>query len=260
MFDEDIRSQLTGTIPGAAARGSAPAPDPSAPRVAVYGDDATPPQVLSVDDARLPELIDTLALQVYEFARGKGSTVPHAAVRAVVENLVHAAFADVVITVLADGSTIRVADGGPGIPDKVGALRPGFTTAGPAERRHIPGVGAGLGIAQAALQAVDGHLEIDDNLGRGTVVTLTAPPSPPPAPHLSLPVGLDLNSRRLHLLLLVLEVGPVGPTRLSEEMGVSASTAYRELRWLEKTGLVSADPEGLRTITPSGMRYLETVL
>ena len=180
MFQDDIRSQLAGDASGAAALGFSPGPDPSAPRVAVYGDDGSAPSILSVDDARLPDLIDILAQRVFDLAQSKGGTVPYTAVRSVVENLLHAGFVDVVITILADGSTIRVADGGPGIPDKVGALRPGFTTAGPAERRHIPGVGAGLGLAQAALEAVDGHLEIDDNLGRGTVVTLTAPPAQRP--------------------------------------------------------------------------------
>lgn len=260
MFEDTIRIQLAGNTGAVVAPDSPLAPDPSAPRVAVYGADGEPPRVFSVDGALLPDLIDALARRAFDLAQREGGGVPYAAVRPVVENLVHAGFVDVVVTILARGSTVRIADGGPGIPDKVGALRAGFTTAGPAERRLIPGVGAGLGLAQAAMEAVQGRLEIDDNLGRGTVVTLIAPPAPAPISLDELPPGLDLNGRRLRLLLLVLELGPAGPTRLSLELGVSASTAYREMVWLERNSLVIADPEGRRTITPTGMRYLEAVL
>jgi hypothetical protein len=259
MFQDDIRTQLAGAATAAAARDSVPGRDPSAPRVAVYGIHGAAPRVLCVDDPALPDLIDTLAQQVFVLAQNEGGAVPYAAVRPVVENLLHAEFVDVVVTILAGGSTIRVADGGPGITDKVRALQPGFTTAGPAERRHISGVGAGLGLAQAALEAVAGHLEIDDNLGRGTVVTLTAPPPAEALPE-RLPAGLDLNERRLRLLLLVLELGPIGPTRVAPELKASASTVYRDMVWLERNGLVTTDPEGLRTIAPQGMRYLEAVL
>ncbi len=66
---------------------------------------------------------------------GRGPS-PIGVFRELIENLVHASFAGVVITILDGGNTVRVSDQGPGIPDKEAALRPGFTSA-EAERQAV---------------------------------------------------------------------------------------------------------------------------
>src|SRR5205807_2194042 len=76
------------------------------------------------------------------------------------------------VSVLDGGLTVRVADRGPGIADKLRAVEPGYSSAGEAERRIIAGVGAGLAIAARQAEERGGRLEISDNLGGGTVVTL----------------------------------------------------------------------------------------
>ena len=105
-----------------------------------------------------------------------GGGVPGGAIREVVDNLVHAGLAGAVVTILDGGDTVRVSDRGPGIPDKDRARAPGFTAAGPREQALVRGVGAGLAIASDLMAQANGTMEIDDNLGRGTVVTLRVPP------------------------------------------------------------------------------------
>ena len=68
--------------------------------------------------------------------------------RELIENLVHASFREVVVTIMDGGNTLRISDRGPGILDKDAALRPGFTTATARMRKCIRGVGSGLAVAK----------------------------------------------------------------------------------------------------------------
>ncbi len=121
--------------------------------VAVHGDPAAPPAVteLVADEAAL--LIEA----VFE-AAAADSDLPVLAVREAVENLVHAGFADAVVSVLDRGRTLRLADHGPGVEDVTLALTPGFSTAGAAERAVIRGVGSGLPLAARAMSDAGGEL------------------------------------------------------------------------------------------------------
>ncbi len=238
------------------------------PRIAVYGEAQAPPTVLPVGvaletrqgESAIPSLIELLATQAYSLARDQGGAIPIGVVRELIENLVHACFAGVVITVLDGGNTIRISDQGPGIPDKEAALRPGFTSADRETKRFIRGVGSGFSVVRETLAGLGGALEIEDNLGRGTVVTVrVAPPletplTPAPTPAYNLP------ERQLRILLLTVELAPVGPTRLAQELGVSTSTAYRDLVSLEQAGFVVCRPSGHRSATEAGLAYLDAVL
>ena len=186
--------------------------------------------------------------------------MPAGVLRELVENLVHASFAGVVITILDGGNTVRVSDQGPGIPDKEAALRPGFTSAGAEAKQFIRGVGSGFSVATQMLAAHGGDLEIHDNLGRGTVVTARVPPPPETALAPIPPPAYNLPERQLKILLLTVELAPVGPTRIAQELGVSTSTAYRELVLLEQAGFVVCRPSGHRSATDAGLAYLDAVL
>jgi hypothetical protein len=262
MFSDDILAQLSMIGVSAPGVEHADAADGSAPRIAVYDDARTPPRVIAVAETRLPDLIDAIAGRTYDLARQQGSRFPYTVLREVIENLIHAYFADVVITIMDQGNTIRISDHGPGIAHKDLALRPGFTTAGPEQKRYIRGVGSGLPIASESLTYLEGMLEIEDNLGRGTVVTIRlpgaqdAPPAPPPAPK----QGPLLTDRQWKTLLLVLELGPVGPTRIASELKISPSTAYRDILVLEIAQFVQSGPEGQRAVTPEGLRYIDQSL
>jgi Histidine kinase-, DNA gyrase B-, and HSP90-like ATPase/HTH domain len=240
-------------------------PDGALPRIAVYVDPHSPPHVLSVadyplTDEYLPQLIEATAVRAHGLAREQGGRLPLAVFRELVENLVHASFEGVTITILDGGDTVRVSDRGPGIPDKEAALRPGFTSADANAKRFIRGVGSGFSVVKEMLVSLDGVLEIDDNLGRGTVVTARLNPQPniPLAPA---PVpAYNLPERQLKTLLLTVELAPVGPTRIAQELGVSTSTAYRDLVSLEAAGFVISGQTGHRSVTDEGLAYLAGVL
>ena len=63
--------------------------------------------------------------------------MPYTVINELIENLIHAFFRDVVVTILDGGRVIRISDHGPGIPDKDRAFLPGFTTATADQRRFI---------------------------------------------------------------------------------------------------------------------------
>jgi hypothetical protein len=184
-------------------------------------------------------------------------------IREVVENLIHAGFDEVVISVLDEGRTIRFADQGPGIHDKSRVFLPGFTTATEDMKGVIRGVGSGLPIVKESLTFSGGTIDIDDNLGSGTVVTLRMNPAPiAPAPEVSRddyePPPLSLRQKQV--LSLALELGSIGPTVVSRELGVGLSTAYRDLEQLTGYGLISADDAGKRTVTDQGVQCLDALL
>jgi Histidine kinase-, DNA gyrase B-, and HSP90-like ATPase/IclR helix-turn-helix domain len=252
-----------GPLTAAEIPGFGPYDEP--PRIAVYVDPRTPPIVVTVTDVpltgeQLPSLIDALATRAYERARELGGHLPVTVFRELVENLVHASFAGAVVTILDHGNTVRVSDRGPGIPDKEAALRPGFTSADAVAKQFIRGVGSGFSVVRETLDGLDGTLLIEDNLGRGTVVTAKVSPlQETPLASTALP-AYNLSERQLKTMLLTVELAPVGPTRIAQELGVSTSTAYRDLISLEDAGFVTCETTGRRSATESGLAYLATVL
>lgn len=246
-------------------------------RVAIYDAVGAAPRVEDITAATPREYIESIAARVYELARSLGGPVPYTVVREVAENLIHAGFAEPVVSIMDGGHTIRFADQGPGIPDKNKALMPGFTTASSAMKDVIRGVGSGLPIVKEFLSVSGGGLVIEDNLGRGTVVTVSARPaqpaqvhyvSPPSAPAETTSLLDDepeplaarprLTTRQKQVLALVLESGSAGPSMVSRELGVGISTAYRDLASLEETGLIVAE-DGKRSLTPDGLSYLSSM-
>lgn len=235
-------------------------------RVAVYDAPLAAPRVedIHADSPRL--LIDDLSKAVYEFTAQAGGSAPYTVIREVVENLIHAEFREIVVSILDHGNTLRFADQGPGIPDKERALRPGFSTATLAMKEFVRGVGSGLPIVSEFLSHNGGSLEIEDNLGRGTVVTLVIKGRPDsivaqtPVPSAANDMYVDdvppLSLRQKKVLSLVLELGEVGPTLVSKELAVGLSTAYRDLASLEEFGLIDGDESGKRVLTPKGSAYL----
>jgi hypothetical protein len=183
------------------------------------------------------------------------SPIPAPAVREVVENLVHAGFRDAVVTVLDGGRTVRVSDHGPGISDRRRALEPGYTTAEDDDRALILGVGGGLPFAAAAMAELGGRLEIDDNLGGGTIVTLRLPAEDGAA---TAPEPVCSVAAR-EILALLLEIGGAPPARLAEELGRSRAECGRELARLEHRGLVHREAGGTRTLTDAGTRLVATL-
>ncbi len=187
-------------------------------------------------------------------------------IREVVENLIHAHFTEVVVTILDGGDTIRFADQGPGILDKDRVFTPGFSTATQDMKSVIKGVGSGLPVARECLTFSGGTITIEDNLGKGCVVTIHIAPRPSVEPpeetsssSLSLP-PVRLTLRQKQVLSLILELGSVGPSMVSRELGVGLSTAYRDLASLEECGLLASDVNGKRVLAPLGIESLDSLL
>ena len=248
-------------------------------RVAVYEAPGAAPRVEDIEPGPTGEYIERLTTTVHRLAREQGSDIPYTVVREVTENFIHARFAEPVVSILEGGKTIRFADQGPGIDDKVNAVLPGFTTAAGDMKRFIRGVGSGLPLVRDFLNLSGGTLVIEDNLGTGSVVTICSHPQgratyhPPSTQHagpstthssnvftqqpLTPAAGpvLRLPTRQQQVLALVMETGLVGPSMVAKELGVGVSTAYRDLASLEDADLIEADG-GKRTLTEKGLRYI----
>jgi hypothetical protein len=245
-------------------------------RVAIYDSLLAPPQVVSLSSEDFNQLIGELSARTHGYARERGGRIPFVVIKEIVENLIHAYFKDAVVTIMGDGNTIRISDQGPGIPDEVKqqAFEPGFTTATREMRRFIKGVGSGLPVAREQLAFLGGAITIENNLKSGTVVTLRVGPPPGPAPDApALPrqpdvepappstVAARLSDRQKKILLLIAEIGAAGPSAIAKELGMSQSTAFRELSALQRMRLLTvgtADP-GKRTLTEEGIAFLGTV-
>lgn len=236
-------------------------------RMAIYDSPLAPPQVVSLSSEDFTQLVGELAARTHNYARQRGGRIPYVAIREIVENLIHAYFKDAVISIMEDGNTIRISDQGPGIRDKERALAPGFTTASREMREFIKGVGSGLPVVREQLAFLGGAITIEDNLEHGTVVTLhVGPPAEgaaravrtPPQPPDTQP-SFRLTDRQRKVLLLVAELGAAGPSTIAKELGVSQSTAFRELAALERMRLLASRGQGKRTLTEDGIAYLDNV-
>lgn len=231
-----------------------------APRIAIYDALTSPPRVVAVEEHDLPALIASLAEKTYSYCREQGGQVPYTVIQELIENLLHAYFKDVVITILDNGQTIRIADHGPGVADKDRAFLPGFSTATGAQRTIIRGVGSGLPVARESLQFLRGILTVEDNLGGGAVFTIRMPsPAPEQAPPKAAPAA-RLSTRQTKVLVLLMELGAAGPTAIARELGVAPATAFRELVILQDMGLIHARGDGKRTLAEEGLHLLESIL
>ena len=202
-----------------------------------------------------------------------GGSVPEAAVKEIVENLIHAGYEGVVISVFGGGNVVRISDRGPGIPRKDLAFEFGFSGASAEVIGEIRGVGAGLGIARAAAEKVGGTVTVDDNIGGGTVVTISmgntvrskdtdraGGPTPPRRRYPDAVPRMNISERQQRVLITVLESGEVGPSTVADRLEISVSTAYRDLSVLEEHGLVAGAESGKRCITPLGRDLVEAII
>ena len=231
-----------------------------APRIAIYDTLTSPPRVIAVEEEDLPALIASLAEKTYHYCREQGGQVPYTVLQELMENLLHAYFLDVVVTILDNGQTIRISDHGPGVEHKDRAFQPGFTTATARQRQIIRGVGSGLPIARESLQFLRGVLTVEDNLGGGAVFTIKMPahaPEQPPAPAAP---EVKLTNRQTKVLVLLMEFGSAGPTALAKELGIAPATAFRELVVLQDMGLIHSLGDGKRALREEGLHLLESIL
>lgn len=240
---------------------------PAIGRIATYDALSAPPRVEDVSATTAADFIEAVSSRTYEIARQQGGNIPYVVIREVVENLIHARFREVVVTILDDGMKIRFSDNGPGIADKERSFHPGFTTATQEMKSVIKGVGSGLPLVKECLSFAGGAVTIEDNLGSGTVVTLEIErqpiaEEPPTAKADDRPPVHDpalLSRRQKRVLSLAMELGAVGPSAVAGELGIALSTAYRDLAFLEEVGLLASRAGGKRELTDDGVACLDAL-
>ena len=154
----------------------------SVARIALYDNLLSAPRVTEIQPAPTGEFIENLATNVYQQSQAAGGTIPYTVIREVSENFIHARFQEATVSILDHGCTIRFADQGPGIACKDRAQLPGFTSAIEPMKSYIRGVGSGLPIVKEYLDFTHGTISIEDNLGTGSVVTISANGSNPQLP------------------------------------------------------------------------------
>ena len=248
-------------------------------RVAVYPRNGEP-EVSEVSATSPGSASSKFCGLVMEKVKALGGRIPEAALRELVDNLIHAEFRGVVISVLEDGNVVRISDKGPGVENKTRAFEFGFSGATPDALREIRGVGAGLGLAQAAAERVGGKVSLEDNIGGGTVATVAVgettahapdsgkpdsgdPAASPPATQRKYPDAvpkMNISERQQKVLITVLESGELGPSTVADRLEISVSTAYRDLSVLEEHGLVTSAESGKRVITPLGWDLVEAIV
>ena len=258
------------SAPDAGREGKGLVPDEVAypARIAVYDDAAAAPRVVVVNPADVRSYLEEVTATVSRLAREQGGSIPFMVIREIVENFIHAYFISPTISILDSGNTIRFSDQGPGIAEKERALEYGTTSASEDMKRYIRGVGSGLPYVQQYMVDKGGSLVIEDNIAKGTVVTIstrsadeacvraraTERRSGPRADE-SADASIVLSARARGALETVSKRGSTGPSDLTRELGSSPATWSRELKGLSELGLVRKVGQKYQ-LTASGESYL----
>ena len=245
-------------------------------RIAVYSE-AGEPEITEAAASGYRAGSRKFSKLVSEKIKETGGRVPEEAVQEVIDNLIHAEYQGVVISLLDGGRSLRVSDRGPGVERKDRAFEFGFSGASMAALREIRGVGAGLGIARREAERVGGTVTLEDNIGGGTVVTISVPAgdqaevpdkpaggrevnAPPRRRYPDAVPRLNISERQEKVLITVLECGEIGPSTVADKLEISVSTAYRDLSILEEHGLLSGGESGKRSVSPLGRDFVSAIV
>ena len=252
-------------------------------RIALYDNMRSIPRVIDSEYENITDFINDTSQKTYNLSHEMGGKIPYTIIREIIENLIHAEFKEIAISIMSEGNHIMVSDQGPGIDDKEKAVLPGYTSATSTMKQYIRGVGSGLPIVKETITFSGGIIDISDNMRQGTVLSLkiaspgndsfsspgsaTIPEGPQLSPEeiekkLSVESFERLNNeilteRQKKILFLILELEEAGPSTIGQELGFSLSTSYRELILLEKNKLLSSDSSGKRKLSKKGLKYLE---
>jgi len=251
-------------------------------RIAVYDNMRSIPRIIDLNFNDINNFINETSEKTYNLSHEIGGGIPYTIIKEIIENLIHADFKEVIITVLDSGNHIIVTDQGPGIEDKEKAFLPGYTSATSKMKEYIRGVGSGFPIIKETITFSGGSIDVKDNIKRGTVISLKLgltekseeDQGSGTEPAAELPSGivgeektqtdsLDkfngkiLSDRQKKILFVILELEEAGPSTIAKELGFSLSTSYRELIYLEKNKLLTSSSSGKRRLSKKGMKYLE---
>ena len=261
---------------------------PIVSRIAVYDNMRSIPRLIEMQSDSINNFLDETPQKIYSISHEMGGKIPYTIIKEVVENLIHANFCEIIITILNNGNHIIISDQGPGIIDKEKAFLPGFTSATSTMKKYIRGVGSGLPIVKETIVFSGGSVDVADNIKKGTVISLKieepknsqvsqntnltqnlnqrdgiiSPDIIPDQAHSTNESednlkNLKLSIRQNKILSLVLELDETGPSKIAKELGFSLSTSYRELIFLENEKLLMLTESGKRKLSTKGKKYLE---
>lgn len=251
-------------------------------RIAIYDNMRSIPRIIDLKFNDINNFINETSQKTYSLSHEAGGRIPYTIIKEIIENLIHANFKEVVITVLDNGNHIIISDQGPGIEDKEKAFLPGYTSATSKMKEYIRGVGSGFPIVKETITFSGGTIDVKDNIKKGTVISLkleqsiknnnlqyldtstTRDTSTPYKPEEKNQTGgiekfdnLTLSNRQQKILFVILELEEAGPSTIARELGFSLSTSYRELIYLEKNRLLNSSGSGKRKLSKKGIKYLE---
>ena len=207
-------------------------------RIAIYDNLKTAPRVIQIEGAPTHEYIERIASLTYKHAKEEGGVIPYTVIREVSENFIHARFQEIVVSIMDKGNTIRFADQGPGIANKNLVQEPGFSSATEPMKRYIRGVGSGLPIVKDYLDTTHGYIEIEDNINKGSVVTISLVASRSihdEQPDLEIP---ELTENEERILQALLPDKALGITELNHLTGIAVASVHTALSKMEELGLV----------------------
>jgi hypothetical protein len=257
-------------------------------RIAVYDNMRSIPRLIEMQSDSINNFLDETPQKIYSISHEMGGKIPYTIIKEVIENLIHANFCEIIITIINNGNYIIISDQGPGIIDKEKAFLPGFTSATSTMKKYIRGVGSGLPIVKETIVFSGGSVDVANNIKKGTVVSLKIeePKNSQVSQNTNLTQNLNqrdgiispdiipdqvhdanesednlnnlkLSIRQNKILSLILELEETGPSKIAKELGFSLSTSYRELIFLENEKLLMLTESGKRKLSTKGKKYLE---
>ena len=206
-------------------------------RIAIYDNLKTAPRVIQIQGAPTHEYIERIASLTYKHAKEEGGIIPYTVIREVSENFIHARFQEIVVSIMDKGNTIRFADQGPGISNKDLVQEPGFSSAIEPMKRYIRGVGSGLPIVRDYLDTTHGYIEIEDNINKGSVVTISLVASR--SIHDEVTEDLpELTENERKILQALLPDKALGITEMNHLTGIPVASIHTAFSKMEENGLV----------------------
>lgn len=228
----------------------------SSARIAILDDMKSSPRIIDIEPQPTIDFIGDLSSQIYKTSHEMGGKIAYSIIRQVSENLIHAYFNEIIVTIMPGGNTIKFSDQGPGIKDKEKAMQPGFSSATKEMKKYIHGVGAGLPIALEYLKSEDGTLVIEDNISSGTVITLSLDNKIEVSSSSTL---IPTLSERSQSIVSFLELNDLsGVSDISKALNIPISSTHVELAKLEKNKIISCIGKK-RTLTDYGREILKTL-
>src|SRR5450830_1843844 len=165
-------------------------------RIAVYDNLTSIPRIIDLKHDSINNFIDLTTEKIYQVSHDQGGRIPYTIIKEIVENLIHAQFSEVIITIINNGNQIMISDQGPGISDIEKAMLPGFTSATREMKNFIRGVGSGLPIVKETISFSGGTIDIKNNMNKGTVVILKINNNEPAAGDFSIISGGSSDAKK----------------------------------------------------------------